>query len=150
MTDYVLEGPRWGSTASGTVATIVTWAVDATVPASFLSLLSSAFADWAQYANIQFQQVASTAIAEIDFSLGAIDGLDNILGETSYSYSGSGFTSATVEFDSGEGWHATASGINRAAGWPIVTIIRCFKVGSRHVSQRAPTPEVDPGNRTKR
>jgi Matrixin/FG-GAP-like repeat len=111
MADYVLEGPKWGSAGLGTAGGIVTWAIDATIPATFLYDLSSAFADWAHYANIQFQEVASTASAEIDFSLGAIDGLDNILGETSYVYSGSQFSSASVEFDSGEGWHAAGSEI---------------------------------------
>jgi hypothetical protein len=111
MTDYVLEGPKWGSTGLGTAGGIVTWAVDATIPASFLSDLSAAFADWAHYANIQFQEVASTASSEIDFTLGAIDGLNNILGETSYRYSGSSFVSAAIEFDSGEGWHVSGSQI---------------------------------------
>jgi Matrixin len=70
-----------------------------------------AFADWATYANIQFQQVASTTAAQIDFSLGTIDGIDNTLGETNYLFSGSQFTSAAVEFDSGEGWHVAGNKI---------------------------------------
>ena len=81
------------------------------VPVTFLSDLTSAFADWAIYANIQFQQVASTNTAQIDFSLGTIDGVDNTLGETNYLFSGSRFTSAAVEFDSGEGWHVAANEI---------------------------------------
>ncbi len=111
MADFVLEGPKWGSTGLGTVGGIVTWAIDATIPASFLTDISSAFADWAHYADIQFQEVASTASSQIDFSLGAIDGLNNILGETNYLYSGTKFTSASIEFDSGEGWHAAGSQI---------------------------------------
>ena len=81
MADFVLEGPKWGSTGIGTAGGIVTWAIDATIPASFLTALSSAFADWAHYANIQFQEVASTVSSQIDFSLGAIDGLNNVLGQ---------------------------------------------------------------------
>src|SRR3954452_788315 len=111
VTDYRLEGVKWGAAALGTAGGIVTWAIDATVPASFLSDLTSAFADWAIYANIQFQQVASTTTAEIDFSLGTIDGIDNTLGETNYLFSGSRFTSAAIEFDSGEGWHVAANEI---------------------------------------
>lgn len=111
MADFVLEGPKWGSTGLGSAGGIVTWAIDATVPASFLAIISSAFADWAHIANIQFQEVASTASSQIDFSLGVIDGLDNIVGETTYFYSGNQFTSATVEFDSGEGWHIDGSQI---------------------------------------
>jgi hypothetical protein len=111
MTDFVLEGPKWGSTGLGTAGGIVTWAIDATIPASFLAAISSAFADWAQYANIQFQEVASTASSQIDFSLGAIDGLSNVLGQTNYFYSGTTFTSASIKFDSGEGWHVAGSQI---------------------------------------
>ena len=59
MADFVLEGPKWDSTGLGTTGGIVTWAIDATISASFLTAISSAFADWAHYANIQFQEVAS-------------------------------------------------------------------------------------------
>ena len=61
MADFVLLGLKWGSTGLGTTGGIVTWAIDATISASFLTAISSAFADWAHYANIQFQEVASTA-----------------------------------------------------------------------------------------
>ena len=111
MANFVLEGPKWGSTGLGTAGGIVTWAIDATISASFLTAISSAFADWAHYANIQFQEVASTVSSQIDFSLGAIDGLNNVLGQTFYSHSGTRFTSALVEFDSGEGWHVAGSQI---------------------------------------
>src|ERR1700753_437773 len=111
MADYVLEGPKWGGSALGTSGGAVTWAVDSTIPSYFLSYISAAFADWAGYGDITFQQVASTSTADIDFSLGYIDGLDNVLGQTSYSYSGSAFHQAEIEFDSGEGWHSTSSGV---------------------------------------
>jgi hypothetical protein len=55
--------------------------------------------------------VASTASSQIDFSLGAIDGLSNVLGQTNYFYSGTNFISASVELDSGEGWHVAGSQI---------------------------------------
>ena len=102
MVDYVLEGPKWGSTGSGTAGGIVTWVIDGTIPASFLSDLTAAFGDWSTYANIQFQEVASAAAADIDFTMGMIDGLDNVLAQTSYSFSGSSFVFADIEFDSGE------------------------------------------------
>ncbi|WP_315831395.1 DUF4214 domain-containing protein [Bradyrhizobium prioriisuperbiae] len=111
MVDYVLEGPKWGTASFGTAGGIVTWAVDATVPASFLAELSAAFADWSHYANIEFQEVASTAVSQIDFTMSAIDGLNQILGETSFYYSGSKFISAAIEFDTGEGWHLSGSQI---------------------------------------
>src|SRR6201999_475850 len=99
MANFALEGPKWGSTGLGTAGGVVTWAIDATIPASFLSVISSAFADWAHYANIQFQEVASIASSQIDISLGAIDGLSNVLGQTNYFYSGTHFISASVELD---------------------------------------------------
>ena len=111
MENFVLEGPKWGATGLGTSGGIVTWAIDATIPAGFVTAIRSAFADWAHYANIQFQEVASTASSQIDFSLGAIDGFNNLLGETNYFYSGIKFTSAYIEFDRGEGWHVAGSQI---------------------------------------
>jgi hypothetical protein len=104
MLDYALEGAKWGTGGLGTPGGTVTWAIDATVPASFLGDIAAAFADWSTYANIQFTRVASTASSMIDFTFGAIDGHDNVLAQTTYYYSGSSMTSATVEMDSGEGW----------------------------------------------
>jgi hypothetical protein len=105
MAAYVLEGPLWGAGAT------VSWAIDGTVPASFLPGLSAAFADWSAHANITFVQAASPAGADIRFGNAAIDGLDTILGQTRYAYVGSRFTSAEITFDSGEGWHAASGGV---------------------------------------
>ncbi|AWN43679.1 matrixin family metalloprotease [Methylobacterium durans] len=105
MVDYVLEGPRWGAGARGTSGGTVTWALDAALPAAFASAVQSAFAAWASVANISFQQVSSTASASIDLTQGVLDGLGNTLGYASYAFSGQRMTSATVTFDSAEGWH---------------------------------------------
>src|SRR4051812_7072018 len=107
MADYVLEGPKWGTAGVGNAGGPVTWAIDASVPANFLSSITAAFADWAIYANIQFQQVSSVASAQIDFAFGAIDGLNNVLAQTRYYYSSAAFSSADISFDSGEGWHTS-------------------------------------------
>ncbi|MGU3358966.1 matrixin family metalloprotease [Methylobacterium sp. M6A4_1b] len=109
MGDYALEGPRWGAGAAGTGGGTVTWAVDGTIPTSFLGILQSAFAAWAASADIAFQQVASTATAQIDFTLGGIDGLGNTVGYANYSFSGQRMQSAAVTFDTGEGWHASGT-----------------------------------------
>ncbi|KQU30215.1 hypothetical protein ASG63_17210 [Methylobacterium sp. Leaf94] len=109
MGDYALEGPRWGTGAAGTGGGTVTWAVDGTIPTGFVSLLQAAFATWAAAADIAFQQVAATANAQIDFTLGGIDGLGKTLGYATYSYSGQRMQSAEVTFDSGEGWHASGA-----------------------------------------
>ncbi len=116
MADYTLEGPRWGTGPLGTAGGTITWAVDASVPASFDSVIASAFADWSSHGNIQFQQVSSTATAQIDFSDGYIDGTDNVLGQTNYSYSGNSLVAADIEFDSGEGWHASGSQVVSSDG----------------------------------
>ncbi|WP_316207633.1 MULTISPECIES: FG-GAP-like repeat-containing protein [unclassified Bradyrhizobium] len=108
MTDYNLEGVKWGNPTFGTAGGLVTWAVDASIPAAFIDYITAAFADWAKFANVQFQEVASTATADIDFSLGSIDGLDKILAQTQYWYSGSSLVTAKIEFDSGEGWHSAS------------------------------------------
>jgi matrixin/uncharacterized protein DUF4214 len=116
MAAYVLEGPRWGTGAAGTGGGTVTWAMDSSVPAAFVSEIQAAFADWSAHANISFQQVASTAGAEIRFSDSYIDGLDKTLGETTYTYSGQTLTWASVTFDSGEGWHTSGSQVVSADG----------------------------------
>ena len=116
MADYVLEGPKWGGAAYGSAGGLVTWAVAASVPASFTAILKAAFADWSANANIQFSQVSSTTTAQIDFSVGAIDGLNGILGETDYTSRNQTLTSAAIEFDSGEGWHASGTKIVSTSG----------------------------------
>jgi hypothetical protein len=109
MAAYVLEGPRWGTGAAGTGGGTVTWAIDGSVPAAFVSNIQAAFSDWSAHANISFQQVTSTAGAEIRFSDSYIDGPNRTLGYTNYAYSGRTFTSANVTFDSGEVWHTSGS-----------------------------------------
>lgn len=116
MSDYVLEGVKWGGTTFGTAGGTVTWAADGSVPTSFIAQISAAFADWARYANINFSQVSSTSTAQIDFSDAPIDGLNNILGQTSYSYAGASLRSAQITFDSGEGWHLSGGSLLSSAG----------------------------------
>ena len=111
MTNYVLEGPRWGSGASGTGGGTVTWAIDGSVPASFVQPIIAAFADWSANANITFQRINATASADITFGTGAIDGLSNTLAQTNYFYSGQRFVSADITFDTGEGWHSSGGGV---------------------------------------
>jgi Ca2+-binding RTX toxin-like protein len=128
MADYVLEGPRWGSGPAGSAAGVVTWAIDASVPISFVSVFSAAFADWARYANITFQQVSSTSASDIDLKEAQIDGLDNVLAQTDYTYrvsSGSEtFNSAAITFDSGEGWHVASNAVvsNHAVSLYVVAL----------------------------
>jgi hypothetical protein len=81
-----------------------------------VSQIGAAFAEWSRSANIQFQQIASTSSAQIDFSVGSIDGRGNILGEASYWYYGNRFTSAAIEFDSGEGWYTSQGGVVSSQG----------------------------------
>ena len=70
MAAYVLEGPRWGTGAAGTSGGTVTWAIDSSVPAAFVSGIQAAFADWSAHANISFQQVGTTVlIASHDLAL---------------------------------------------------------------------------------
>lgn len=101
-TDFVLEGAKWGSSDLGTAGGTVTWAVDSSIPQAELASIKAAFAEWSEVANIQFQEVASTANADIDFKNGAIDGAGSILGQTGFSFSGGQLQHADVEFDSGD------------------------------------------------
>jgi hypothetical protein len=122
MANYVLEGPKFGSSTLGTAGGTVTWAVDATVPAAFVATLTQAFADWSTYANIQFTQVASVGNAAIDLGFAAIDGLSNVLGDATYSYRGSQMLSAAIRFDSDEGWHPSPNGIVSQGNASLFTV----------------------------
>jgi len=74
-----------------------------------VALIRDAFATWSSYANVTFRQTASTAVANIVFSDSYIDGLNSVLGRTSYSYSGQKLNAARVNFDSSEDWHTSGS-----------------------------------------
>jgi hypothetical protein len=100
--DFSLEGAKWGSPELGTAGGTVTWAVDESISQADLQSINVAFAEWSKVANIQFQEVSSTAVADIDFSNSAIDGAGNVLGVTGFSFSGGQLQSADVQFDSGD------------------------------------------------
>jgi matrixin len=100
--DFSLVGAKWGSPELGTAGGTVTWAVDDSISQADLQSINAAFAEWAEVANIQFEQVSSTAVSDIDFSEGAIDGASNVLGVASYSYSGGQLQNADIEFDSAD------------------------------------------------
>lgn len=100
--DFSLEGAKWGSPELGTAGGTVTWAVDDSISQTELQSINAAFAEWSEVANIQFQQVASTADSEIDFANSALDGAGNVLGVTGFSYSGGQLQSADIKFDSGD------------------------------------------------
>jgi hypothetical protein len=95
-------GAKWGSPELGTAGGTVTWAVDDSISQADLQSINAAFAEWSEVANIQFEQVSSTAVSDIDFSEGAIDGASNVLGVASYSFSGGQLQNADIEFDSAD------------------------------------------------
>jgi hypothetical protein len=122
MAAYVLEGPRWGTGVAGTGGGTVSWAADSSVPATFVSDIKAAFADWSAHASISFQQIDSAAGAQIRFSSSYIDGLNNVLGHTDYTYSGQSFISANVTFDNSEGWHTSGSQIVSSGGVDVFVL----------------------------
>jgi hypothetical protein len=100
--NFSLVGAKWGSPELGTAGGTVTWAVDNSISQAELQSINAAFAEWSEVANIQFEQVSSTAVSDIDFSEGAIDGASNVLGVASYSFSGGQLQNADIEFDSAD------------------------------------------------
>ena len=100
--DFSLEGAKWGSPELGTAGGTVTWAVDDSISQTDMQSINAAFAEWSEVANIQFQEVSSTADADIDFSNSTIDGAGNVLGVTGFSFSGGQLQSADIQFDSGD------------------------------------------------
>lgn len=114
MIDYALEGQKWGLATPGTSGGTVTWSLGGSVPASFGAVVSAAFADWAGRANIGFKQVS--ADANITFASAALDGPNNQLAVTDFSYRGPSMVSATITFDSAEGWRTSGSKVVSASG----------------------------------
>ncbi len=100
--DFSLEGAKWGSPELGAAGGTVTWAVDDSISQADLQSINAAFAEWSEVANIQFQQVASTAESDIDFANSALDGAGNVLGVTGFSFSGGQLQSADIQFDRGD------------------------------------------------
>lgn len=105
--DFNLEGAKWGSPELGTAGGTVTWAVDNSISQTELQSINAAFAEWSEVANIQFQQVASTAESDIDFSNSALDGAGRVLGVTGFSFSGGQLQNADIKFDSGDNLSAS-------------------------------------------
>jgi hypothetical protein len=122
MANYALEGQKWGGSAFGTSGGVVSWAVDSSVPASFVSTIGAAFSSWSAVANITFMQVTSLASSVIDVVFGAIDGSNKTLGIANYSYSGSSLLSATITFDSAEGWHSSGGTIVSNGGTSFLVV----------------------------
>src|SRR4029079_1977035 len=96
--DLSLEGARWGSAEPRAGGGTVTWAVDASISQAEMQSINAACAEWSEVANIQFQQVASTAESDIDFANSALDGAGNVLGVTGFSYTGGQLQSADIKF----------------------------------------------------
>lgn len=122
MPNFALEGQKWGGPAFGTSGGTVSWAVDGSVPASFVSQFRAAFADWARYGNIAFVEVASTASSDIDLGFRRLDGPDGVLGRASYAFSGASLLSATVAFDSSEDWSVSGDDVVSRRGTELFTV----------------------------
>jgi Ca2+-binding RTX toxin-like protein len=114
--NYALEGQKWGAPTFGTAGGEVTWAVDGTVPTSYVPIFESAFAAWALVGNITFTQAASTSVSVINIDFNYIDGLNQTLGEATYYYSDATMLSATITIDAGEGWQWVGDEVLSAGG----------------------------------
>ena len=116
MPNYALENLKWGSGSFGSSGGTVTWAVDSSMPAAFVSTMASAFAAWTAVANINFAQTASVGTAKIVLGMSAIDGPNNTLGVANYSYSGQSLIHSDITFDTGEGWSGGGTTAASASG----------------------------------
>ena len=116
MANYALEGEKWGAAPNGTPGGTVTWAATASVPASFVATIAAAFTDWARYGNIAFTQVSAAAGPKITLGFAPLDGLNNQLGVTQFSFSAGSMTTARITFDSDEGWHLSGSAVVSNSG----------------------------------
>jgi hypothetical protein len=101
--NFDLMGTRWGKGAMGAPGGVVTWSVDATIETTWVNPIANAFADWAQYANISFAQVA--AAGDIRFTEAYIDGPGKTLGHARTAALDDRLTGALVTIDSAEDYH---------------------------------------------
>ena len=121
MSSYVLEGAKWGDGAAGTPGGQVAWSFaernyqdqafefDFTLPAEFQGLVRKAFERWEEVADIDFVEVADSASNNIRLGFDYIDGLNNSIGEASYSYRKADadfgtLTRSLIRFEHDEGW----------------------------------------------
>ncbi|MGM4903795.1 matrixin family metalloprotease [Tardiphaga sp. 866_E4_N2_1] len=112
-----LEGEKWGSTAIGSGGGTITWSFGIgagnffswanSTFANFSADISAAFARWEQIANLDFVQVADSSAVNIRIGSTGIDGPGQVLGQASYSYSGSSFRFAEIGIDNAEQWTDT-------------------------------------------
>ena len=123
MTDYVLNGTKWGSPTLGTASGQVLWSFalkdwggysfdQAISDPTYQALVRQAFDMWERVTNIDFVETTD-ANAQLRLGWDRIDGLGNQLGETTAKGSSSGTavastTSAEIRLDLGELW-STAS-----------------------------------------
>ncbi|WP_238273379.1 matrixin family metalloprotease, partial [Methylobacterium cerastii] len=122
MADYNIKGYKYGTSVSaGSAGGILTWALDASVPDIFTSVITASFNDWTSKANIQFQQVSSAVTSTIKFTMSSVDGLNSVLatGGSSYYQSSNPIKQAvrgTVNFDIDEKWHISGSSVVSDSG----------------------------------
>ena len=71
MSDYALEGPKWGSST-------ITWSfanaggdVSGSIDADHRATIEAAVARWGQVSNLTFKEVSDTTLASISASAGA-------------------------------------------------------------------------------
>ncbi|MBB3997814.1 matrixin family metalloprotease [Aureimonas pseudogalii] len=113
------NGAKWGPQTLGTNGGTVTWQFDASFDALaatgrapvnvFMAAVQNAFALWESFANIDFQQVSSSAAAQIDVGAAAFDGPNGTLGQANWLFYDKSpldqFVSASVNLDQAETWN---------------------------------------------
>ena len=116
MSDYVLEGFKWGPGVPGTASGEVDWSFatanltgqfiqfDSFLTGMFQTEIREAFDRWESAANIDFHEVADAAGNQIRLGLSHIDGLNNVVGEEQSSYAGATEIASTITFDLDENW----------------------------------------------
>ena len=117
MSDYVLEGFKWGSS---TLGPHLVRSIGASLPANFAGTITQfdsfltgifesevreAFDRWEAVANIDFHEVADNALNQIRLGLNHIDGVNNVVGQEQSSFSGGSEIAAGISFDMDESWH---------------------------------------------
>lgn len=116
------NGAKWGGSTLGSSGGTVTWQFDPSFDALassgrapvnvFMAAVQNAFALWESFANIDFQQVSSSANASIDVGTSFFDGANGTLGRANgiFYYTNTDanrFDSASVNLDRSETWNVS-------------------------------------------
>ncbi|WP_162009465.1 matrixin family metalloprotease [Labrenzia sp. CE80] len=138
MSNYILNGQKWGGTSEGSSGGTVTWSFAETSgdifdfdfqisSSTYQNLIRDAFDRWESVADIDFVEVSDNSSVDIRLGWDQIDGASGTLGEASwyYYYSNGDYDSlseAEIRFDYEENWSTDPDYVGSQANFYAVAL----------------------------